>query len=485
MALSAASLVLLWLLRPVLTAVYGDLGDIASIDARWVLAIIGCEATSFTASWELNRLALRTDGWFDVAVAQLSGNAASNVVPAGGPVGAAVQLRVLSEAGFDLTRAATALGALSILGFAGLLALPAIALPLALVAGTSDPRLESVLWIGVGLLAVVLLAGATVLRRDAPLERVAVGVQWVRNRVHPGAPRSDLPVLVLAERDSISTALGARPALVVCTTVGRTAADFAALYLSLLAVGAHPAPIVVLVAFSAAAVAGMIPFTPGGLGFVEAGITATLVAAGIDPAHAALAAALYRLASTWLPVALGLLGYMAFRYRHHTVTVASTVCGGVEGRCGAVLARTCSAAGAAVGDQPRGRCARGRDRQHRRPRADLLRQRVRRAEATEVHDRQHDGGRRSGGAPPLTAGDDACGGEHGAAERADLRLASDDVAADEADRDHGRGGDRHSGDPRSGAIVLPMGQGRRSDSSGQPPYGTVRISRKCPLGSHQ
>jgi hypothetical protein len=36
---------------------------------------------------------------------------------------------VLSEGGFDLTRAATARGALSILGFAGLLALPAIALP--------------------------------------------------------------------------------------------------------------------------------------------------------------------------------------------------------------------------------------------------------------------------------------------------------------------------------------------------------------------
>ena len=59
----------------------------------------------------------------------------------------------------------------------------------------------------------------------------------------------------------------------------------AALYLSLLAVGAHPSPLVVLVAFGAANVAGMIPLTPGGLGFVEAGITATLVASGIDPAH--------------------------------------------------------------------------------------------------------------------------------------------------------------------------------------------------------
>jgi hypothetical protein len=45
----------------------------------------------------------------------------------------------------------------------------------------------------------------------------------------------------------------------------RTVADWAALYLALLAAGAHPTPGVVLIAFGAATVAGMIPLTPGGL----------------------------------------------------------------------------------------------------------------------------------------------------------------------------------------------------------------------------
>ena len=60
----------------------------------------------------------------------------------------------------------------------------------------------------------------------------------------------------------------------------------------------------------------MIPLTPGGIGFVEAGITGVLVAAGIDPAHAALAAALYRVANTWLPVLVALPAYVVFRQRH-------------------------------------------------------------------------------------------------------------------------------------------------------------------------
>ena len=118
--LVAAGLVSLWFLRSSLGDVYGELGSVAHVDARWLIAIVAAEVVTFVATWQLNRIALRTKRWYDVAVAQLAGNAVNNIVPAGGPVGAAVQLRVLSEAGFELTKAATSLGALSILGAAGL-----------------------------------------------------------------------------------------------------------------------------------------------------------------------------------------------------------------------------------------------------------------------------------------------------------------------------------------------------------------------------
>jgi uncharacterized protein (TIRG00374 family) len=314
-AVCLLALVCLALLRGPLGAVYGDLDEVQGIDWRWLVLIVGCEVAAFVASWELNRVTLRTDRWFDVAVAQLSGNAASNVVPAGGPAGAAVQLRVLSEAGFDMTRAATSMGALSLLGVAGLLALPIVALPFALFTGTTDGRLVAALWLGVAMLLAVVGVSAVFVTRDGPLTRIALAVQWTTNRLRPRRARYDLAGRVLAERDSIRGAFGSRPVVVGSMMVARTALDCAALYVSLLAVGAHPTPLAVVVAFGAANVAGMIPLTPGGLGFVEVGLTATLVASGMHPAQAALAAALYRLASTWLPVLAGMGGYGWFRYR--------------------------------------------------------------------------------------------------------------------------------------------------------------------------
>jgi hypothetical protein len=66
-----------------------------------------------------------------------------------------------------------------------------------------------------------------------------------------------------------------------------------------------------------AQVLAQIPVTPGGLGFVEAGLTAMLVLAGVGAADAALATLAYRLASYWLPLPAGAAawGIHAWRYR--------------------------------------------------------------------------------------------------------------------------------------------------------------------------
>ena len=61
-------------------------------------------------------------------------------------------------------------------------------------------------------------------------------------------------------------------------------------------------------AFCGAKALGNIPATPGGLGFVEAGMTALLVLAGVNPGDAVVATFAYRLFSYWLPLPFGLLG---------------------------------------------------------------------------------------------------------------------------------------------------------------------------------
>jgi uncharacterized protein (TIRG00374 family) len=71
----------------------------------------------------------------------------------------------------------------------------------------------------------------------------------------------------------------------------------------------------VLLAFTAAQVLAQIPVTPGGLGFVEAGLTATLALAGVSGGDAVLATFAYRLFSYWLPLPLGLVGLLLHRRR--------------------------------------------------------------------------------------------------------------------------------------------------------------------------
>ena len=73
-----------------------------------------------------------------------------------------------------------------------------------------------------------------------------------------------------------------------------------------------------LLAFCTAQVLAQIPVTPGGLGFVEAGLTATLALAGVGAGAAVLATFAYRLFQYWLPLPLGLVGAAMQRRRYGT-----------------------------------------------------------------------------------------------------------------------------------------------------------------------
>ena len=67
--------------------------------------------------------------------------------------------------------------------------------------------------------------------------------------------------------------LGPRWKRALLATVGRWTFDYLTLLAALAAIGSHPRPGLVLLAFCGAQVLAQIPITPGGLGFVEAGLT--------------------------------------------------------------------------------------------------------------------------------------------------------------------------------------------------------------------
>ena len=83
----------------------------------------------------------------------------------------------------------------------------------------------------------------------------------------------------------------------------------------------RPDGALVLLAFGAVTTR-MIPATPGGLGFVEAGLVGLLVLAGVDAATATVATLSYRLISYWVPLPVGLVAYVLASHRNWSKAAA-------------------------------------------------------------------------------------------------------------------------------------------------------------------
>lgn len=272
---------------------------------------------SFFCVWALQHLALHKPKWFPVITSQLAGNAFSRMVPGGAAAGVALQMRMLTRAGVNATAAASSLTAVSLLTTGTVLALPVLAFP-AMLAGTPvrGPLLTAV-WLGLGVFVLLALFGTWILISDVPLSVIGNIAQGIQKRVRRrNPPPGDLPERLLLERMNIRTTLGNHKRDAILATVGRSLFDYLSLLAALAAVGARPNPSLVLLAFVTASVLGMIPITPGGLGFVEAGLTATLSLAGIGAAEALLATGAYRMAAFWLPLPAGLGAWISFKIRY-------------------------------------------------------------------------------------------------------------------------------------------------------------------------
>ena len=132
----------------------------------------------------------------------------------------------------------------------------------------------------------------------------------------PREPISGLPDRPLEQRNLIRRVLGQQWWEATLLSAGRLLFDYLCLLFCVRAVGSHPRPSLILLAYAVAGVIGLVPITPGGLGIVEASLSGLLVLAGLSGAEAVLATLAYRLASYWLPMMAGPIAYGAFKYRY-------------------------------------------------------------------------------------------------------------------------------------------------------------------------
>ena len=373
-----ATAVSLYFLFPSLVDLFTQWHSLADLQPWWLLLAVVFEATSVTALWEVQRIALRTPSWFAVGTSQLAGNAAGNVIPGGGATAGAFSYRLLVRAGVRRDDVAAGLAAVSIANTATILAFPLLALPAilgglraprgllttayigagafayrlllrsgarggdvagglaavaiantttilafpllalpAILGGLQAPRgLLTTAYIGAGAFVLVVAAGLAAFLWDRPLHEVGRAVDAVL-RLFPGKRDAHgSGERLLAQRDGLRHAFGARWPFALCAIVAKPAFDYLGLLCCLAAVGARPNPSLVVLAYSGSMLLTLIPFTPGGLGFVEAGLTGLLTLAGATAHEAVVATLAYRLLTFWVPLPLGGIAYLLHRRRY-------------------------------------------------------------------------------------------------------------------------------------------------------------------------
>ena len=89
--------------------------------------------------------------------------------------------------------------------------------------------------------------------------------------------------------------------------------DMAALWVFLLAFGAHVDLRGLIVAFGLANIMAVVPITPGGLGIVEGIYIPTLVGFGLTRSVATVGVLSYRIAQYWMPLIVGAIVYLSLR----------------------------------------------------------------------------------------------------------------------------------------------------------------------------
>jgi len=315
----AVAAVVLYGVAPAILEVLGAYKRLSDVDPAWWIAVVATSAAGNMCMCSLQRLALNRAPWFPVVTSQLAGAAFSKLVPGGSAAAAALQARMLAQAGLAPAAIGTGLTAGALLLLAALAGLPLLALPALLFGRQIPDGLLQAGAIGLGIFLALFGVGTLLLLNDRVLRIVARTLQAAERRSGRWRAAADeLPERIFNQRNLLRRSLGGAWLQAVATAAGRWIFDFLCLYASLLAVGARPPLYVALLAYCAAQLLGQIPLTPGGLGVVEAGLTGTLALAGVPAAAAALATLAYRLASFWLPLPAGLIAWIWHRRRYGT-----------------------------------------------------------------------------------------------------------------------------------------------------------------------
>ncbi len=301
---------------PELSGLRGTLHRLKDADPAWIGLAVLVEVLSLLGYVVLFRTVFSCHGtrvgWRESTQITLAGTVASKLFAAAGAGGVALTVWALNAAGLrpqTIARRMIAFELLLYSIFAGALLLAGIGLRTGVLAGVAPWTLTVVPAVFAGAAIAI-----TVSLRAFPagLERRIVawrdsnhrGTRFVsRLATAPRAVRDATSIVVELIRDRELGILGA---------VAYWAFDIAALWASLHAFGTPPPVAAIVMAYFIGQLANVIPL-PGGVGGVEGGTIAALIAFGAPASLAVLGVLAYRLISFWLPTLPGAIAYVRLR----------------------------------------------------------------------------------------------------------------------------------------------------------------------------
>ena len=259
-------------------------------DWRWGIAALGLSALTYAgAALSLTGFVTEKLSFGLTVLAQLASSFVTLVTPAA-VGGAAVNIRYLQRRKIPAAVAAASVGVSQVVAFVMHISLLVIFIALS---GTNESNP-----IKLPVVAYFIIAGLVAIA--ATVAALPAGRRLLRARVAPTINQV-LPQLLQIAQHPRKLAEGIGGTLLL-----------SAAYIGCLAVcvralgGSIPIASVAVVYLTGSAVGSLVP-TPGGLGAIEAFLSAGLTAAGMHGAAAVSAVLLYRLLTFWLPVPIGWL----------------------------------------------------------------------------------------------------------------------------------------------------------------------------------
>ncbi len=252
-------------------------------------------------------------------VLNLSGSAVSNVVPFGGAVGVGATYGQCMSWGFTPPQVTLSILVSGVWNVFSKLAFPIFALFFVSLRGKNIHQLDAAALVGLAILLAAILVFWLTMRSEAVAASVGAAGDRVRNGLRRTARRPPVHGLRAAVLELRSKIVGLVRRHWLGLTVWMLAYKVASCALQLLCVRALHIDelgwVEVLAAYAFGELLTTIPFTPSGVGFVEAGSTGIMIAFGA-PTEAALAAVFLFRGFTYLfEIPAGALAWLVWATR--------------------------------------------------------------------------------------------------------------------------------------------------------------------------